>query len=121
MPTHGTTRRAVSGLTLAALCLAAAACGGFSRFFGSRTTCPGEAVVAVANNTQESVDVILVHESAEMTLGVARPGRSMFALPSGTSKGAKFKSRRTRAGPRPADPGAGLLLGGGVSFQVQCR
>jgi hypothetical protein len=111
-------RHPLSGLLFIGVVLLPAACGGFFRM---GKDCPRGAVVVVANRSQDPVDVILIHERAEIMLGVASPGRTVFALPDGTSKGARFKSRRTRAGPKPAQPGAALLLGSDISYQVQCR
>lgn len=118
MPTPRARRPLPSPLVILAALLLAGGCGGFFRM---GRDCPNGAVVVVTNHSQDAVDVILVHEGAEITLGVATPGSTVFALPDGTAKKARFKSRRTRAGPQPAQPGAGLFLGADVSYQVRCR
>ncbi|MCL4212771.1 MAG: hypothetical protein KJZ74_02540 [Gemmatimonadales bacterium] len=120
MPAHAHTPKVRS--VACALLLLASGCGGVSRFFASDKPCPDEVVVVVGNRTGETLIVSLVAEHGDIVLGSARPGSSVFSLPQGTTKRARFKSRRAPSAPTP-EPRIGELRldNGGVSYSVQCR
>lgn len=111
-------RRLSAVLLLSATTLAAASC---ATLLGTRgRNCPNGADLIVLNRSGETVDILLVQEHNEIVLGTAPSGRSVFGLPDGTGRDARFKSRRARTGTAIRRPFDEAPATGSVSFTVQC-
>lgn len=111
-------RRLSAVLMLSAATLAATSC---ATLFGTRGKhCPNGADLVVLNRSQVPVDVLLIQEHNEIVLGTAPIGRSVYGLPDGTGRDARFKSRRARTGPAVRRPLDEAPTAGSVSFTVQC-
>ena len=102
---------------LAAMCLGAMACRSAPR---APETCLGDEVLAVRNDTGESLDIYEVRGGTYRIIGTAGAGRTEFALPVETLHASSFSARRTRDGRWMTRAFGGRYGSSRIAIQVEC-
>jgi|SRR5688572_25787518 len=103
-------------IALASVCLGTAACRSAPR---PPEICLGNEVLAVRNDTGESVDIYETRGGISRIIGTAGAGRTEFAVPPAPERGG-YRGRRTRDGQWITRAFGGRYGSSRIRLQIEC-